>query len=205
MSRDKFHKSFDNTTLTGGLILYVEIVFHGRGGQGGVTAANILAGAAVREGKWSQSFPHFGAERRGAPVRAYARISDQPILRHSQIATADVSVVLDDELFGLVDIVGSVKDNGVIVANAPTDFKVKVRGSQSLYCVNATGIARELKLIVAGWPVVNTSMLGALVKATPVVSLDSILAEIKSYWHGKPGELNAEAARRAYDRTIKCI
>ncbi len=185
--------------------MYVEIVFHGRGGQGGVTAANILAGAAVREGKWSQSFPHFGAERRGAPVRAYARISDQPILRHSQITKADVSVVLDDELFSLVDIAGSVKDNGVIVANAPSDFTVKVGGSQSLYCVNATEIARELKLIVAGWPVVNTSILGALVKATSIVSLDSIIAEIGSYWPGKPGELNAEAARRAFERTVKCI
>jgi pyruvate ferredoxin oxidoreductase gamma subunit len=185
--------------------LYVEIVFHGRGGQGGVTAANILAGAAVREGKWSQSFPHFGAERRGAPVRAYARISDRPILRHSQISKADVSVVLDSELFNLTNIIDTVKDNGIIVANAPDDFRVDIRSSQSLFCVNATQIARELKLIVAGWPVVNTSMLGALVKATPIVSLDSILAEIKSYWPGKPGELNAEAAKRAFERTVKCI
>ncbi len=185
--------------------MYVEIVFHGRGGQGGVTAANILAGAAVREGKWSQSFPHFGAERRGAPVRAYARISDKPILRHSQIKTADIAVVLDHELFDLVDIPGSVKDNGVIVVNAPRDFSVELKEGQSLFCVNAMEIARELKLFVAGWPVVNTSMLGALVKASPVVSLDSILAEIKSYWPGKPGELNAEAARRAYESTVRCI
>ncbi len=185
--------------------MYVEIVFHGRGGQGGVTAANILAGAAVREGKWSQSFPHFGAERRGAPVRAYARISDQPILRHSQVTKADISVVLDSELFSLADIVSTVNNNGIIVANAPIDFKAEVKGSQSLYCVDAMGIAKELKLIVAGWPVVNTSMLGALVKATSVVSLYSILSEIESYWPGKPGELNAEAARRAFERTIKCI
>jgi len=185
--------------------LYVEIVFHGRGGQGGVTAANILAGAAVREGKWSQSFPHFGAERRGAPVKAYARISDKPILRHSQVKKADIAVVLDKELFKLVNITGTVKENGVIVANIPPGSTVNLDGSQSLYCVDALEIARRLKLFVAGWPVVNTSMLGALVKATGVVSLDSVLAEIKSYWPGKAGEVNAEAARAAYGETLRCI
>lgn len=184
--------------------MYVEIIFHGRGGQGAVTAANVLAGAAVREGKWSQAFPHFGAERRGAPVRAYARISDEPISRHSQIYAADIAVVLDDKLFELVDIVSTVKKDGVIIVNTAEQKIDLDKGKRNLYCVDAVSIAKELGLIVAGWPVVNTAMLGAFSALTGIVSLESIVEEIKANWPGKTGEANAEAARRAYKLVSKC-
>ncbi len=182
--------------------MLVELRFHGRGGQGAVTAANLLASAAVLEGKYAQSFPHFGAERRGAPVAAYARVSDRPIERHSQVRNPDVVVVLDPELPRIVDVTAGLKPGGVVVINAPG--KVDGLKAGKVFCVNATRIARELGLIVAGWPVVNTGILGALVKATGVVSLGSVVKAIMGQWRGEVGEKNAEAARMAYEEASEC-
>jgi pyruvate ferredoxin oxidoreductase gamma subunit len=182
--------------------LIVEIRFHGRGGQGAVTAANLLVDAAIREGKYAQAFPHFGAERRGAPVVAFARISDRPIQVHSQIERPDIVVVLDPRLFEITDVISGLKDGGIIVANAKenpvNDKRYKV------YCVDATRIARELGLVVSGWPVVNTTMLGALSKATGVVSIESIKWAITNYFTGRLGEANALAAERAFRETHEC-
>jgi len=182
--------------------LLVEIRFHGRGGQGAVTAANLLADAAVREGKYAQAFPYFGAERRGAPVVAFARISDRPIEIHSKIENPDIIVVLDPKLFELTDVTAGLKDNGIVVANSPA--RPPVEDKYRVYCVDATRIAKELGLIVSGWPVVNTTMLGAFVKATGLVSIDSVIAAIKDEFSGRLGELNAEAARRALEETREC-
>ncbi len=182
--------------------MLLEIRFHGRGGQGAVTAANLLVDAAIREGKYAQAFPHFGAERRGAPVVAFARISDRPIEVHSQIEEPDIIVVLDPRLFELTDVLSGLKPGGTVVANAR---RVPVeRGRYKAYCVNATRIAIELGLVVSGWPVVNTSILGALSRATRIVGLESIVWAIKNNFRGRLGELNAEAARRAYEQTAPC-
>ncbi|WP_460124588.1 2-oxoacid:acceptor oxidoreductase family protein [Stetteria hydrogenophila] len=180
----------------------VEVRFHGRGGQGAVTAANLLVEAAVLEGKYAQAFPHFGAERRGAPVVAFARISDRPIDRHSQVRSPDVAVVLDPVLFSLVDVTEGLKPGGVVVVNSPSRPRELKAGR--VVCVDATGIARSLGLVVAGWPVVNTGILGALVKATGLVSLESVVKAIKSRWPGSLGEANAEAATRAYEEAREC-
>jgi len=182
--------------------LLVEIRFHGRGGQGAVTAANLLADAAVREGKYAQAFPYFGAERRGAPVVAFARISDRPIEIHSKIENPDIIVVLDPKLFELTDVTAGLKDGGIVVANSPR--RPPVDEKYRVFCVDATRIARELGLIVSGWPVVNTTMLGAFVKATGIVGIDSVIEAIKNEFSGKLGELNAEAARRALEETREC-
>lgn len=181
--------------------MLVEFRFHGRGGQGAVTAANLLAAAAVREGKYAQAFPHFGAERRGAPVTAYARVSDRPIERHSQVRNPDYVVVLDPELPKLVNVTEGLKDGGAVILNAPGGVSLE---APRVYCVDATRIARELGLIVAGWPVVNTAMLGALARVTGVVSLDSVVEAIKAQWPGAVGEKNAEAARRAFREVREC-
>ncbi len=181
--------------------MMIEIRFHGRGGQGAVTAANLLVDAAILEGKYAQAFPHFGAERRGAPVVAFARISNKPIQVHSQITNPDIVVVLDPKIFELVNVVEGLKSDGILVANSkekPMEASVKT------YCVNATKIAKDLNLVISGWPVVNTTMLGALVKASEIVSLDSIIEAIKKNFSGKLGEANAEAARRAYMETREC-
>jgi pyruvate ferredoxin oxidoreductase gamma subunit len=182
--------------------MLLEIRFHGRGGQGGVTAANILVDAAILEGKYAQAFPHFGAERRGAPVVAFARISDKPIQIHSRIENPDIVVVLDPKIFDLVDVLEGLKPGGVVVANSVR--RPAQNPQYKYYCVNATQIARDLGLVVSGWPVVNTTMLGALVKATGVVSLDSIKRAIMNNFKGRLGEVNAKAAEQAYEETRQC-
>jgi 2-oxoacid:acceptor oxidoreductase gamma subunit (pyruvate/2-ketoisovalerate family) len=94
-----------------------EIRFHGRGGQGAVTAAMILSVGAFKDGKYTQAFPKFGVERRGAPVEAFTRISDRFIRRKSQVYEPDYIVVLDSTLFGAVDITSGLKKNGLVIVN----------------------------------------------------------------------------------------
>lgn len=177
-----------------------EIRIHGRGGQGSVTAAELLAHAAFTEGKWVQAFPYFGAERRGAPVRAFARISDIPICVHSQIYTPDYVIVLDPSIYKVVDVTEGIKKNGIIVMNTtrrPEEIGLKGR---RVATVDATGIAIDLNLLVAGLPVVNTAIVGAFAKATNEVGLPSVLNAIKETWSGGAAEKNAEAAELAYER-----
>lgn len=182
--------------------MLVEIRFHGRGGQGAVTAANLLANAAVREGKYAQAFPYFGAERRGAPVVAFARLSDEPIQTHSRIEQPDIVVVLDPKLFELARVTEGLKKDGIIVANASE--RPSIDESYKVYCVDATSIAKSLGLVVSGWPVVNTVMLGAFSKATGIVGLDSVIEAVKERFTGRIGELNAEAIKRAAESVRKC-
>jgi len=180
-----------------------EIRIHGRGGQGGVTAAQLIAEAAFREGKYVQAFPFFGAERRGAPVKAFARISDEPIHVRSQIYEPDIVVVLDPGLLEIVDITEGLKKDGIVVLNHPKkpgDLKLD---HFKVATVDATGIAIELGLVVAGWPVVNTPMCGAFVAATGEVELETMLGVIRDYWPGEVGEKNARAAELAYERLEK--
>ncbi len=176
-----------------------EIRFHGRGGQGAVTAANLLVGAAVLEGKWGQAIPSFGAERRGAPVVAYARISDKPVKKHSRVLNPDAVVVLDSGLIGAIDIVSGLKDGGVIIVNSPVKPRINTMNNYKVYFVDANSIARELGLVIAGWPAVNTAMLGALSRATGIVDVESIKKHIMSYFKGAIGKKNALAALNAYN------
>jgi len=180
-----------------------EIRIHGRGGQGAVMAAQVLAQSAFAEGKWVQAFPYFGAERRGAPVKAFARISDKPMLLRSQIYNPDYVIVLDPQLYKAVDVTEGLKKDGIIVANTtkkPEELKIK---GWKVAAVDATGIALELNLLIAGQPVVNTSILGAFAGATEEVKLESILSTIRETWPGAAGEKNARAAELAFDRLIK--
>ncbi len=180
-----------------------EIRIHGRGGQGSVTAAQLLAHAAFFEGKWVQAFPYFGAERRGAPVKAFARISDEPILVHSQIYNPDYIIVLDPYLYKLVSVAEGLKKDGIIVMNTTQKpEETKIRNSR-IATVDATKIALELNLRVAGLPVVNTSILGAFAKATGEIKLESVLKAIKETWSGSAGEKNAKAAELAYASLIR--
>lgn len=176
-----------------------EIRIHGRGGQGSVTAAEVLAHAAFFEGKQVQAFPYFGAERRGAPVKAFARISDEPILVHSQVYNPDYVIVLDPYLHRLVNVAEGLKENGIIVVNTTQKpGEVKIKGPR-VATVDATGVALRVNLVVAGLPVVNTSILGAFSKATREVKIESVLKAIRETWSGSAGEKNAKAAELAYD------
>jgi 2-oxoacid:acceptor oxidoreductase gamma subunit (pyruvate/2-ketoisovalerate family) len=183
--------------------LLKEIRIHGRGGQGAVTAAELLAHTAFIEGMSAQAFPHFGAERRGAPVKAFARISDGSILVHSQIYNPDYVIVLDSSLYKIVDMTEGLKKNGVILMNtAKKPEEIHLKGGR-IATVDATGIALELNLLVAGLPVVNTSILGGFAKATGLVGLKSVLKAIRKKWSGSIEEKNFRAAELAYERLIK--
>jgi len=182
--------------------LLIELRFHGRGGMGVVTAAELLVNAALREGFYGQSIPMFGPERRGAPVVVFARVSDRPIRLHSRVEHPNIVVVFDHRLANFIDVTKGFKGD-LFLINAPSLSELpKDLKAFRLASVDATEIAVKLKLVVAGWPVVNTAMLGALAKASGLVSLNSVVSAIKERWPGRIGELNAEAARRAYQEVL---
>ena len=186
--------------MLGEIALIKEIRIHGRGGQGGVTAAELIARAAYKEGKWVQAFPYFGAERRGAPVRAFARISTEPILVRSQIYNPDYVLVLDESLLEVANVTEGLKKDGIIVINTRKEpSEVDLHGYR-IATVDATGIALELELLVAGLPVVNTAMVGAFAAATGEIKIESVVEAIKEEWRGAVGEKNAKAAVLAYER-----
>jgi len=194
---------FSNSKPRSKITVLKEIRIHGRGGQGGVTAAELLARAAFKEGKWVQAIPFFGAERRGAPVKAFARLADEPILIRSQVYSPDCVIVLDSTLLDLVDVTEGLKKDGIIIINTrkkPEEMNIK---QDHLATVDATGIALELQLLVAGLPILNTTMLGAFARATEEVKLESVLEVIRQEWGGAAGEKNARAAALAYERLVK--
>ncbi len=171
----------------------IEIRFHGRGGQGSVTAAEILAKAAFKDGKYVQAFPFFGVERRGAPVMAFTRIDDKPIDIRYQVYNPDYVLVLDDTLMSVVDVFSGVKENSEVIINIADEFSENV--DVPVHSIDATGIALDM----LGRNIVNTIILGYFAKKTDVVSIDSLIEVIKETFPGKVGELNAEATRKAYD------
>jgi 2-oxoacid:acceptor oxidoreductase gamma subunit (pyruvate/2-ketoisovalerate family) len=183
----------------------VEICFHGRGGQGAVTAANLLAAAALQDGnKGVQAFPFFGAERRGAPVRAFARISGEEIHLRSEVYNPDIVIVLDESIMDIVDVLKGLKDDGKILINSrrtPTDFEFSKKYHTAT--VDATGIALKYDILVGGIPVVNTPILGSVPRILERVTLRSIQEVIRSKWTGKKelGERNVKATQDAYDHT----
>jgi len=179
----------------------VEICFHGRGGQGSVTAANLLVAAALKNGnKGVQAFPLFGAERRGAPVRAFARISDEEIHLRSEVYFPDIVIVLDESIMGIVDVLKGLKKGGKILINTtkePEDFDFSSK--YQVATVDATGVAIKHDILVGGIPVVNTPILGAVPKILDRVTLPSIQAAIKNKWKGEGGEINVKATQDAYE------
>jgi 2-oxoacid:acceptor oxidoreductase gamma subunit (pyruvate/2-ketoisovalerate family) len=183
--------------------LLKEIRIHGRGGQGSVTAAEVLAHAAFYEGKSVQAFPYFGAERRGAPVKAFARLSSEPILVHSQVYNPDYVIVLDPYIYKVVDVTEGLKKDGIVVFNTKKKPGEIGLSGWRVATVDATGIALELNIVVAGQPLVNTSILGAFAKATGEVKLESVLKAVKETWPGAAGEKNMKATELAYERLVK--
>lgn len=182
------------------IIKLVEIRWHGRGGQGAVTSAELLARAAIDEGKYAQAFPSFGPERRGAPVLAFDRISnDQPIRVRAEILEPDVVVVLDSGLLRIVNVTSGLKEKGVLVINSGEplrDMESRLGNKWRLAIIDATKIAREL----LGVPIVNTTMLGALLRATEVVKLESLVEPLNRRF-GRLAERNISAMKKAFDET----
>lgn len=172
----------------------IEIRFHGRGGQGAVTAAALLAKAAGYDNKFSQGFPAFGVERRGAPVKAFTRISDQPITLRSQVYNPDYVVILDPSLAGLAEVREGLKAGSVMVMNAK---EANNDLGHKTHYYDATSLA----LKILGKDIVNTAMLGVFAKATKAVSLNSILRAIDDVFEGKAAGLNKNMVREAYEGT----
>jgi 2-oxoacid:acceptor oxidoreductase gamma subunit (pyruvate/2-ketoisovalerate family) len=168
--------------------------FHGRGGEGTVIAAELLADAAFKEGKWVQAFPHFGPERRGAPVTSYVRVADKPIRLRGPLYEPHYVVVLNPLLAESIDVAEGLQKTGLLLINGPGRRRRKELEGHKVVKVDATRIAVKLGLVVAGSAAVNTVMLGALSRATRIVSLDSLRQAIRERWSGDLGEKNAEAA-----------
>jgi len=190
-------------SIVRGFTALKEIRFHGRGGQGAVTAAELLAKAVFNEGRYVQAFALFGAERRGAPVKAFARIDDREILIRSQIYNPDYVVVLDSGLLGIIDVTEGLKEGGLVLINTrKIPEEIQLGRDYRLATVDATSIALELSLLVAGLPVVNTAILGAFARATDEVELESVIYVIKEEWPGKVGVKNAYAAELAFQKTF---
>jgi pyruvate ferredoxin oxidoreductase gamma subunit len=168
-----------------------EVRIHSRGGQGGVTAARLLALAAFRDGRYATACPFYGAERRGAPVVSFVRIDDAPIKVYSQIREPDLVVVLDGSIMDVVDVLQGLKENGAVLMNSSHPLN---GCSKTCYHVDLTGIALSLNLVVAGSPILNTPVLGALAKMG-IVTLPSVRKAIGETF---TDERNVQAAEAAY-------
>jgi pyruvate ferredoxin oxidoreductase gamma subunit len=176
----------------------MEIRFHGRGGQGSVVASELLAQAAFLDGKWPQSFPFFGVERRGAPVAAFTRIDDRPIGVRTSITRPDVVVVLDPGLLATTPVTDGIKPNGLLLVSTAhsTESLVAPRGVRRA-SVDATRIALDHGLGTPMMPIVNTAVLGALARATGIVSIEALCRAIDEFVPARPAD-NRLAAQDGY-------
>jgi 2-oxoacid:acceptor oxidoreductase gamma subunit (pyruvate/2-ketoisovalerate family) len=179
----------------------IEVIWHGRGGQGVVIAAQILAEAAYLQGfKGVTSAPTFGPERRGAPLTASTRISDTVIRTFSQIEKADIAVVLDPSLFGAVNILASLKPNGWLIVNTTKKpEELDIQDGIHVATADAAAIALRFHLLKEGAPIVNTPMLGVFSKASKLVNLEHMEKGLKWKLSGTAIATNIAALKSAYD------
>ncbi len=178
----------------------IEIRFHGRGGQGSVIASRILAEAAFIEGKDVSAFPYFGVERRGAPVTAYTKIDTKAIKNKSSIYEPHFVIVLDPSLLKAVDVTAGLREGGTVLVNTPK-APDEVELDAKVATVNATQIAIAHGLGSKAAPIVNSAMLGAFVKTSGLVKIESMLESIKRNAPRKKDE-NTAAAQDAYDQVM---
>jgi 2-oxoacid:acceptor oxidoreductase gamma subunit (pyruvate/2-ketoisovalerate family) len=180
-----------------------EIRFHGRGGLGAVLGSEVLAHAFFLEGKYVQAFPQFGVERRGAPVTAFCRVDDEPILLRCQIYEPDHVVVLDDSLVRTTPVTQGLKPEGSVIINGrrkPDRYAAQLGRGHRIFVVDATSVAAEQGLGSPLNPIVNTAILGAIARVTGAVSIESVAEAIEACVPARRQE-NIRAARVAYERT----
>jgi pyruvate ferredoxin oxidoreductase gamma subunit len=181
----------------------IEIRIHGRGGQGAVTSAELLAVAAFKDKKYAQSFPMFGVERRGAPVEAFCRINNKYIRNRSQIYTPDYVLVLDSSLLTTVNVVNGLKKNGLIIINSkqePSKLNLDFESGR-IISIDLNSLA----LNIIGRPIVNTAMLGAFAGITNLISLKSLIEAIQERFDEKIAIKNKELAEKSYELARKFI
>lgn len=184
-----------------------EIRWHGRAGQGVVTAGELLGEACMETGKYFQAFPEYGAERMGAPIKAYTRVSDEPIEIHAPILEPDMVVVVNPNLIGIVDLTEGLKPDGTIVINTPED-PATIRKRLGFYtgkvwCVDATKIAmEELKRDIP-----STMLIAVIARASGIVDLEAVIHLTRESLSGRLRpevvEANVRALRRAYEECVE--
>ena len=181
----------------------LEIRWHGRGGQGAITAAKIIAQAAYLKGyKGVTAAPSFGAERRGAPVSASTRISTEPVLVVSQVENPEIVVVLDHTLLKYPDVTHGLGKHGWLIVNSPLSPKeLGLKGEFSIATADATRICQDLGLIIAGLVIVNTAILGALVRATRIVDLPTLEKVMRERFSRDTVDINLAAINKTYEIT----
>jgi pyruvate ferredoxin oxidoreductase gamma subunit len=180
----------------------IQIRFHGRGGQGVVTAAELIAIAAFKNGKQAQAFPSFGVERTGAPVEAYARIDDKPIIIREQIYQPNILIIQDASLLDSIDMAKGANKKTIAIINtgkAKQDLKINLPQA-NIYTIDATKIALE----IIGKNIVNTVILGAFAKITGLVDLESLKEAIKEKFSGHDELIakNIKAIEKAYQNNF---
>jgi len=181
----------------------IEIRWHGRGGQGAVTASKLLAQAALVEGKHFQGMPDYGAERMGAPIKAFTRVSSQPIKLYCQVTEPDMVVVLDPTLLGMVDITEGLKPDGALIVNtpkSPDEVRAVTGYKGKTYTVDATGISME----ALGRNLPNTPMLGAVIRTSKIVTKEHLIGVLRktlgATMKEKVVEGNVTALEQAFER-----
>jgi pyruvate ferredoxin oxidoreductase gamma subunit len=174
-----------------------QVRIHGRGGQGAVTAAELLSVAAFLEGRHAQAFPSFGSERTGAPVMAFCRIDDRPIRVREPVTRPDALVIQDATLLHQVNVFEGLRPGGPVLINSP-------RGADDLGLRTLTGPvltvpATAIAVRHFGRPVPSAVLLGGLAALTGCVTIDSLTAAVQERFPGGLGQANADAAREAYE------
>lgn len=189
------------------VFLLHEIRWHGRAGQGIITASRILAHAAVLDGKHAQAFPEFGPERLGAPISGFTRISDDPILLHSQIYYPSIVIVLEKSLLSILDVTRGISKDGVLLINAKDRAKfastLKMY-EERVYAIDADSLSRQ----ILGRLAPNTAMIGALNAIRPVVSLPSVREALNERFGATLGEANfrlVEEASRSMGSRVEVV
>ncbi|HHQ44608.1 MAG TPA: pyruvate synthase [Candidatus Altiarchaeales archaeon] len=183
-----------------------EVRFHGRGGQGAVTAAKAFAEGALVEGKFIQAFPEYGPERMGAPVKSFTRISDGMIHVHSQVQNPEIVVVLDETLLDIVDVTEGISGSKIVIVNtkqSPAEIRSKIGlTGGKVYAVDASRISIE----TIGRDMPNTPLLGALVKVSELIGLESLMHSFREEFGKKFSEKviegNINAMKRAYEEVV---
>jgi pyruvate ferredoxin oxidoreductase gamma subunit len=181
-----------------------EIRWHARAGQGAVTAAKVVAETALAADQYLQAMPEYGPERMGAPIKAFTRISDEPIEIHCNIEHPNVVVVLDDSLLDIVDVAEGLTDDGVIIINTCTPpeqvrARLNLPPGAKVACVDASGIALD----TIGRDIPNTPMVGALIKLTGCVDMDAFKSLLAKNLSKKFGQEMIDANWASVDRAYE--
>jgi len=175
-----------------------EFRWHGRGGQGAWTASELLARAAIHEGKYIQSFPEFGPERMGAPVKAYTRISDEPIRLHCAVYNPNLAVVMDPTLLATIPVTQGLDENGILIVNTPKEPKTMKEELKMTKGTVWTVPATDIAMRILGRAITNTAMLGVVARATGIVKMESIEKAMYERFPSPLAEKNMGIIKEAY-------